>query len=102
MARRSMMSDGSSVGLPYTWERNPNSAYFSACVMPDFASFNLTRHVAKVPDEELEKALAMVFSRFGPGPILTVAGRTDAGVHALDQVAEPRRKSASGGLRVTP
>jgi tRNA pseudouridine38-40 synthase len=36
---------------------------------------------------ELEKALATVFSRFGPGPILTVAGRTDAGVHALDQVA---------------
>jgi tRNA pseudouridine38-40 synthase len=36
---------------------------------------------------ELEKALATVFSRFGAGPILTVAGRTDAGVHALDQVA---------------
>jgi len=36
---------------------------------------------------ELEKALSAVFSRFGPGPILTVAGRTDAGVHALDQVA---------------
>ena len=36
---------------------------------------------------ELENALATVFSRFGRGPILTVAGRTDAGVHALDQVA---------------
>jgi tRNA pseudouridine38-40 synthase len=36
---------------------------------------------------ELEKALATVFSRFGDGPILTVAGRTDAGVHALGQVA---------------
>jgi tRNA pseudouridine38-40 synthase len=36
---------------------------------------------------ELEKALAMVFSRFGDGPVLTVAGRTDAGVHALGQVA---------------
>jgi tRNA pseudouridine38-40 synthase len=36
---------------------------------------------------ELENALATVFSRFGPGPILTVAGRTDAGVHAIDQVA---------------
>ncbi|HMH57664.1 MAG TPA: tRNA pseudouridine synthase A [Galbitalea sp.] len=36
---------------------------------------------------ELENALATVFSRFGPGPVLTVAGRTDAGVHALDQVA---------------
>jgi tRNA pseudouridine38-40 synthase len=36
---------------------------------------------------ELENALATVFSRFGEGPILTVAGRTDAGVHAVDQVA---------------
>ena len=36
---------------------------------------------------ELESALATVFSRFGPGPTLTVAGRTDAGVHAIDQVA---------------
>jgi tRNA pseudouridine38-40 synthase len=36
---------------------------------------------------ELEKALATVFSRFGAGPVLTVAGRTDAGVHALGQVA---------------
>jgi tRNA pseudouridine38-40 synthase len=36
---------------------------------------------------ELENALATVFSRFGPGPVLTVAGRTDAGVHALGQVA---------------
>jgi tRNA pseudouridine38-40 synthase len=36
---------------------------------------------------ELENALATVFSRFGRGPVLTVAGRTDAGVHALGQVA---------------
>ncbi|HEY1531647.1 MAG TPA: tRNA pseudouridine synthase A [Galbitalea sp.] len=36
---------------------------------------------------ELESALATVFSRHPPGPTLTVAGRTDAGVHALDQVA---------------
>ena len=36
---------------------------------------------------ELEKALSAVFSRFGAGPTLTVAGRTDAGVHAIDQVA---------------
>jgi tRNA pseudouridine38-40 synthase len=36
---------------------------------------------------ELEDALAAVFSRFGRGPVLTVAGRTDAGVHALGQVA---------------
>jgi tRNA pseudouridine38-40 synthase len=36
---------------------------------------------------ELESALATVFSRYPPAPTLTVAGRTDAGVHALDQVA---------------
>jgi tRNA pseudouridine38-40 synthase len=35
----------------------------------------------------LEAALATVFARFGPPPTLTVAGRTDAGVHALGQVA---------------
>jgi tRNA pseudouridine38-40 synthase len=36
---------------------------------------------------ELEAALATVLRRFGPPPTLTVAGRTDAGVHALGQVA---------------
>ncbi|WP_344754350.1 tRNA pseudouridine(38-40) synthase TruA [Leifsonella bigeumensis] len=36
---------------------------------------------------ELETALATVFSRDGAAPALTVAGRTDAGVHALGQVA---------------
>ena len=36
---------------------------------------------------ELEGALATVFRRFGPPPTLTVAGRTDAGVHATGQVA---------------
>ncbi|MEO7124284.1 MAG: tRNA pseudouridine(38-40) synthase TruA [Lacisediminihabitans sp.] len=36
---------------------------------------------------ELEAALATIFGRFGEPPRLTVAGRTDAGVHALDQVA---------------
>lgn len=36
---------------------------------------------------ELEAALATVFRRFGPIPQLTVAGRTDAGVHASGQVA---------------
>jgi len=36
---------------------------------------------------ELEAALATIFGRFGAPPTLTVAGRTDAGVHALDQVA---------------
>lgn len=36
---------------------------------------------------ELEAALATVFRRYGPPPTLTVAGRTDAGVHATGQVA---------------
>lgn len=36
---------------------------------------------------ELEAALATVFRRFGEPPVLTVAGRTDAGVHAVGQVA---------------
>ncbi|WP_207454218.1 tRNA pseudouridine(38-40) synthase TruA [Desertivibrio insolitus] len=36
---------------------------------------------------ELETALATVFRRFGEPPTLTVAGRTDAGVHATGQVA---------------
>lgn len=36
---------------------------------------------------ELEAALATIFRRHGPSPTLTVAGRTDAGVHATGQVA---------------
>jgi tRNA pseudouridine38-40 synthase len=36
---------------------------------------------------ELEAALATILTRFGKPPTLTVAGRTDAGVHALGQVA---------------
>src|SRR5882757_3820282 len=36
-----MMPAGSSVGAPCTWERKPSSAYFSARVMPDFASWRL-------------------------------------------------------------
>ncbi len=35
----------------------------------------------------LEDSLATVFGRHGDAPTLTVAGRTDAGVHALGQVA---------------
>src|ERR1700704_4413508 len=36
-----MIPVGSSVGAPCTWERKPSSAYFSARVMPDFASYRL-------------------------------------------------------------
>jgi tRNA pseudouridine38-40 synthase len=36
---------------------------------------------------ELEAALATIFRRTPPAPLLTVAGRTDAGVHAAGQVA---------------
>lgn len=36
---------------------------------------------------ELEAALATVLQRYGPAPTLVVAGRTDAGVHAIGQVA---------------
>jgi tRNA pseudouridine38-40 synthase len=36
---------------------------------------------------ELEAALAIIFGRRGTPPTLTVAGRTDAGVHATGQVA---------------
>ena len=36
---------------------------------------------------ELERWLATIFHRYPPAPTLTVAGRTDAGVHALGQVA---------------
>ncbi|HWU46875.1 MAG TPA: tRNA pseudouridine synthase A [Humibacter sp.] len=34
----------------------------------------------------IEVALQTLFSRHGPAPMLSVAGRTDAGVHALGQV----------------
>jgi len=35
----------------------------------------------------IEDALSRLFARHPPAPMLTVAGRTDAGVHALGQVA---------------
>ncbi|ROP63241.1 tRNA pseudouridine38-40 synthase [Curtobacterium sp. ZW137] len=60
----------------------------------------------------LETALATVFTRWGAPPLLTVAGRTDAGVHATGQVAHldldaaqwatlsrPRRTPADGAQR---
>ncbi|QAY73189.1 tRNA pseudouridine(38-40) synthase TruA [Agromyces protaetiae] len=59
----------------------------------------------------LEQALGTLFRRTGEAPRLTVAGRTDAGVHALgqvahfdvprsalDQVARARRADAERGL----
>jgi len=36
---------------------------------------------------ELERAIATILTRYGKPPTLTVAGRTDAGVHAIGQVA---------------
>ena len=60
----------------------------------------------------LETALATVFTRWGSPPLLTVAGRTDAGVHAVGQVAHldldaaqwaalarPRRSAPDAGGR---
>ncbi|MET1043949.1 MAG: tRNA pseudouridine(38-40) synthase TruA [Microbacteriaceae bacterium] len=47
---------------------------------------------AKQPDQrtvqgEIESALATIFRRTAPAPHITVAGRTDVGVHAVAQVA---------------
>ncbi|MDP4334375.1 tRNA pseudouridine synthase A [Curtobacterium sp. A7_M15] len=48
----------------------------------------------------LEAALATVFTRWGEPPLLTVAGRTDAGVHATGQVAHLDLTPAQWGALV--
>ena len=52
----------------------------------DFAGWS-SQPALRTVQGELEKALATIFNRHHPHPLLTVAGRTDAGVHATGQVA---------------
>jgi len=51
---------------------------------------------------ELESALAIIFGRHGPVSPLTVAGRTDAGVHATGQVAHLDVTAAQLGVLSRP
>ncbi len=51
---------------------------------------------------ELEAALATILRRHGEPPVLTVAGRTDAGVHATGQVAHLDLTSAQLGHLASP
>ena len=52
----------------------------------DFAGWS-KQPALRTVQGELEAALATLFQRHGATPTLTVAGRTDAGVHAIGQVA---------------
>ncbi|MBX3104323.1 MAG: tRNA pseudouridine(38-40) synthase TruA [Microbacteriaceae bacterium] len=52
----------------------------------DFRGWSMQPNLRTVQGE-IESHLATIFRRWGPEPKLTVAGRTDAGVHASGQVA---------------
>jgi tRNA pseudouridine38-40 synthase len=52
----------------------------------NFSGWGAQPHLRTVQGE-LENALAVILRKYGEPPVLTVAGRTDAGVHARGQVA---------------